>query len=231
MKRITALLLVIALFGGCASDCYAKTNWGFGPVVDWGFGPVDEVGDSNEFGLGIFAKQQDCPNGLCPLPYTTFEAGPPETVYRVPLPASDPFSYGWHRNEDGSWYEVVPQDGTPYTSVCPCCGNVKSYGNPTQYNSNCPTGQCPTPYSTRQVSRNYTAQWTFPGDIDSHLMGPPHYVSASQLAGMTYDQKLQLHDQQHNSGIGGGRIRTAWANRPRLFSGRIVQWFRARRGR
>lgn len=73
----------------------------------------------------------------------------------------------------------------------------------------CPNGQCPTAGPVRQaavvvsqpVRRVATAvtapigggHWTFPGNIDSHLQNT-HGVSTS---GMTYEQKLNLHDALH----------------------------------
>lgn len=81
----------------------------------------------------------------------------------------------------------------------------------------CPSGQCPTP--TVQVAVNSTIpvvapkrfvlkttqwdnrRWTFPGTIHSHLPGPPHYVPQDVLSGLTYNQKVILHNQLHNSGI------------------------------
>lgn len=151
-----------------------------------------------------------CPTGTCPT----------GTVVRTSTPV---------------YYSEPVVVSSRVVSNCPTCPTPTYYSQPVRTSTSyCPTGTCPD-YAVsrsvrRSVTRNYNPQWTFPGDIDSHLMGPPHYVSASQLSMMSYDQKLQLHDQQHNSGIGGGRIRQAFANRPRLFNGRIMQRFRSRRG-
>lgn len=85
--------------------------------------------------------------------------------------------------------------------------------------ANCPCCGQPMPASTRKVSQpitNYSATWTFPGDLDSHLMGPPHNVPASQLATMTYAEKLMRHDADHNSTFSissTGRTRTFVSSR------------------
>ena len=42
--------------------------------------------------------------------------------------------------------------------------------------------------------------WSFPGDIRSHLMRPPHNFSAADLAGLSYEQLLTLHDLNHERG-------------------------------
>ena len=52
---------------------------------------------------------------------------------------------------------------------------------------------------TTTVTRS-SGHWTYPGSIDSHLAGSPHYVSRSRLATMTYEQKLDLHDSLHEGG-------------------------------
>lgn len=226
MKRLLTLILVAAVIAGCDGKCFASTfRWGVEPQFRWGVEPVSIPSDSSEFGLGIFAKVQDCPNGLCPLPGQVQMQWPPQLRPRTTI----------KRTVTQLGVGAFSTEGLPLGSVLV---SVKdSNGNellPNPVMVDCPN--CPMTVDMRTVTRQpvfrrYNAQWTFPGDLDSHLMGAPHYVSAAQLAGMSYDQKLALHDQQHNSGIGSGRIRTAWSNRPRLFSGRIVQWFRARRGR
>lgn len=42
--------------------------------------------------------------------------------------------------------------------------------------------------------------WSYPGDIDSHLTGPNHGFTSSQLAGLTHAQKVDLHSHHHQSG-------------------------------
>jgi len=70
------------------------------------------------------------------------------------------------------------------------------------------------PYSTR-----YVPQWTYPGDLDIHLMGPPHNVPEWELSVMTYEEKLRRHDDDHNRGLLNGKNRVRyriWYSRPRL---------------
>jgi hypothetical protein len=56
--------------------------------------------------------------------------------------------------------------------------------------------------ATQPASGYYsgTSQWTYPGRIDSHLMGT-HGVSQSQLAGMSKQQQERLHDSLHNGAV------------------------------
>ncbi len=42
------------------------------------------------------------------------------------------------------------------------------------------------------------SQWTYPGDIASHLMGGNHGVSRPRLAGMSKREMESLHDALHN---------------------------------
>ena len=48
--------------------------------------------------------------------------------------------------------------------------------------------------------------WSFPGDIRSHLMRPPHSFSAADLAGLSYEQLLTLHDLNHENGYRPQRV-------------------------
>jgi len=50
---------------------------------------------------------------------------------------------------------------------------------------------------TSSVNRSVGSNWSFPGDITSHLSGPPHYVSSSYLSGLTYSQQISLHNRLH----------------------------------
>ena len=192
------------------------------------------------FGLGsVVVVYQDCPGGVCPLPTagivtrsTTTTRQPvlrPRTTIQNTYTQSSPVFVSDCPNGQCPLPSQTVIRSAPVSS-CPTCPQQSTYYVQSA-SSYCPT--CPTYTATRTVTRqpiirNYQAQWTFPGDIDSHLMGPPHYVSASQLAVMSYDEKLMLHDQQHNSGI--SQRSGLFANRPRLFSGRILQRFRSRRG-
>lgn len=76
----------------------------------------------------------------------------------------------------------------------------------TQVSSSCPNGQCPTANSQRQftpianiVSAPFNAisdarnHYTFPGTIDNHL----EYDHGVSTAGMTRQQKLNMHDAIH----------------------------------
>lgn len=70
------------------------------------------------------------------------------------------------------------------------------------------------------------ARWTWPGNLRTHLQGPPHYMNTS---GMTFSRMVQVHDSHHDR-IGpvrfvGGRAvmasrNTAMATRRLL--GRLV---------
>lgn len=72
----------------------------------------------------------------------------------------------------------------------------------TQVGSNCPGGVCPTAQSSygypvasaaMQPLRSAAGHWSYPGSIDSHLEGT-HGVAT---AGLTRQQKLDLHDSLH----------------------------------
>jgi len=58
--------------------------------------------------------------------------------------------------------------------------------------SSCPNGICPTSNATRCVARS-NAHWTYPGTIDSHLIGT-HGVAT---VGMSREQMLSTHDAIH----------------------------------
>lgn len=65
----------------------------------------------------------------------------------------------------------------------------------TQTRSSCPGGVCPTSaYPATSFSSSSPGHWSYPGDIDSHLEGQAHGYST---AGMTHQQKLDLHDALH----------------------------------
>jgi len=65
---------------------------------------------------------------------------------------------------------------------------------PSQVSSSCPGGVCPTGNNLlMQTSAPQPGHWSYPGDIDSHLEGT-HGVST---AGLTRQQKLNLHDSLH----------------------------------
>lgn len=69
----------------------------------------------------------------------------------------------------------------------------------------CPGGVCPTPASTGYYDGS--SQWTYPGDIASHLTSDPnHMVPASQLAGKSKDELEAMHDQLHNQMQYGGQV-------------------------
>ena len=71
---------------------------------------------------------------------------------------------------------------------------------------NCPGGVCPQPMASGYYDGS--SQWTYPGDIASHLQGSNHGVSASQLSGMSKDQMEALHDSLHNSTRSSGQAVT-----------------------
>lgn len=61
--------------------------------------------------------------------------------------------------------------------------------------SGCPNGQCPTAMAP---ATQQPGHWSFPGTIESHLEGT-HGVAT---AGMTRQQKLNLHDSLHEGTAG-----------------------------
>lgn len=147
-----------------------------------------------------------CPTGTCP---TAYQAAP------VTVAAAFPTCPGEVWTPVGPPRVVSVTYGDPIvTSVgntCPPPMTVAVNACPT-----CPDWQ-PTRTVTRQVTRRPIIQrrgeWTWPGDLDSHLAGPPHYVPWDQLAQMSHGEKVALHDAQHNSGVGGRGL-----VRGRLFS-------------
>lgn len=68
------------------------------------------------------------------------------------------------------------------------------FGRARVSSSSCPGGVCPTAtvYSSPATTRS-PGHWSYPGDIDSHLQST-HGVST---AGMSRQQKLDLHDSLH----------------------------------
>ena len=81
----------------------------------------------------------------------------------------------------------------------------------------CPRGECPQRATTNIVVNSEIPQvtptpifqlkttqwdnrrWTFPGTITSHLDGVPHYVPRDVLSQLSYNEKVILHNQLHNS--------------------------------
>lgn len=191
----------------------------------FGLGPAETVTETRyvaqeTFGLGqAVVVYQDCPGGVCPLPVQRTTSVTRQPILRP------------RTTIQRTVVETCPG------GVCPLpqSGPVVRYASPVVSRSsvsNCPTCPQPTYYSepvryTRSVS--YSPQWTFPGDLDSHLMGAPHYVSAAELSTMTYDQKLQLHDSQHNS-MGSGRSYGVFRQRSRPVGWRFRPFLRMRMG-
>lgn len=252
MRPATALAVMIALT--IPASVFATNNGGraSGPLFGLGDAQPEVVSVTTVrqsgpmFGLGpaTVVVYQDCPSGVCPLPMTTVTRSttttrqpilrPRTTVQRTvtetcpggvcPLPQAAVI-----RSSPVIVSERVVSS-TPVNG--PTCPQPTYYAQSAPVAvSGCPT--CPTYTTTRTVTRQpivrrYSAQWTFPGDIDSHLMGAPHYVSAAELAGMTYDQKLQLHDSQHNSI--GGRSFGVFRQRSRPLGWRFRPFLRLRMG-
>jgi len=81
----------------------------------------------------------------------------------------------------------------------------------TTHSQDCPNGKtCPmrTPvvkeqakpivFSVEHVKPNVN-HWTYPGRIEDHLQGPPHFRSQAEIASMTREQQLTLHDKLHQA--------------------------------
>lgn len=74
-----AIVCVLASVSGVALADDGNNEWptNVANVADWGFGPLgpaeapEAIEVHSEFGAGIFAQVQDCPNGLCPVPNGT----------------------------------------------------------------------------------------------------------------------------------------------------------------
>lgn len=64
-------------------------------------------------------------------------------------------------------------------------------GKRASVSSSCPNGECPT--QVTQAAPEVRGHWSYPGTIDSHLEST-HGVAT---AGMTRQQKLDLHDSLH----------------------------------
>lgn len=68
---------------------------------------------------------------------------------------------------------------------------------------NCPSRKCPNarPTVTQKVeqSTRNVSHWTYPGKLEEHLQGEPHFQSKAELARMTHEQQLTLHDKLHQS--------------------------------
>lgn len=82
-----------------------------------------------------------------------------------------------------------------------------------QVGSSCPSGVCPTAQSSYsypvasaviQPLRSAAGHWSYPGSIDSHLEGT-HGVAT---AGLTRQQKLDLHDSLHEGTAAKARYPT-----------------------
>lgn len=56
-----------------------------------------------------------------------------------------------------------------------------------------------TPSVTATGYYDGTSQWTYPGDIRSHLMSSNHNFTSSQLAGKSKDEMEAMHDAAHNA--------------------------------
>jgi hypothetical protein len=98
-----------------------------------------------------------------------------------------------------------------------------------QVGSSCPGGLCPTAASVAAPSRrvlsapfkalsNGAGHWSYPGDINSHLEST-HGVST---AGMSREEKLNLHDSLHENG--GQVVSVPRANRKMEFTG-VVEFY------
>lgn len=247
MQRILQIAAVVLCLPSIAFANNGMTGetFGLGPAEPIQVAQVRYVSQET-FGLGqTVVVYQDCPGGVCPLPATTVTRSttttrqpilrPRTTVQRTvtetcpggvcPLPQTTVIQ---------SAPVIVSERVVSSTPVnCPTCPQPTYYVQSAPVAvSNCPT--CPTYTTTRTVTRQpivrrYNAQWTFPGDLDSHLMGAPHYVSAAELSTMTYDQKLQLHDSQHNS-MGSGRSYGVFRQRSRPVGWRFRPFLRMRMG-
>lgn len=49
------------------------------------------------------------------------------------------------------------------------------------------------------ASMRRPGDWTFPGELRSHLMGPPHNLPASQINVLSPNEVLDLHNSLHES--------------------------------
>lgn len=166
----------------------------------------------------------DCPDGNCPLQTSTVYV-PTEriisehVVSRTPVAAACPTC---------PQPTVVYAEPVAVSGACPTCPNQVRH---VTVNQPCPT--CPDSYPAQaQARRNVVLSgddWTWPGDLDRHLNGYPHYIPWSELNRMSYGEKVARHNQDHESGIGGGR-RFARSN-GYVFNGPIARRFRSRRGR
>lgn len=77
------------------------------------------------------------------------------------------------------------------------------------YSTQIATYSAATPiYSSRPRISYSGAQWTWPGNLKSHLMAE-HSYSAQQLAGLSHSELVALHNTDHNSGSSGTRFRSS----------------------
>lgn len=56
----------------------------------------------------------------------------------------------------------------------------------------------------------YASQWDWPGDLRSHLAGPPHNYGDGYVAGLSDGQAIALHDQWHNTHSNAGHSHFRW---------------------
>lgn len=97
------------------------------------------------------------------------------------------------------------------TATCPGCANCQ----PQYLETTSRTIQRSTQRRSREVrllrprswfprlrrQTSFSSGYIYPGDgksVYSHLMGSPHYYSAQQLAGLSHQQLLQLHTDDHS---------------------------------
>ena len=51
--------------------------------------------------------------------------------------------------------------------------------------------------TTQPVNRS-GSNWSYPGNLSSHLTGSPHYLSPSYVNSLAYGEQLSLHNSLHN---------------------------------
>lgn len=74
--------------------------------------------------------------------------------------------------------------------------------------SSCPGGVCPTAPSAMSTTNQQRGHWSFPGTIESHLEGT-HGVAT---AGMSRQEKLNLHDSLHEGTLTNAVVSVPRAN-------------------
>jgi len=200
MKILTTLILSLAFVSNVSAN-----NWGFEPIEeDWGFSELSV----NAFGMGLLTQQQDCPGGVCLLPQrqvTTTRTIVPKLIRPT-------------RQVTRTYIVSPPTIALSYASNG---GSVISYrccgGSQPNYLVNY-VPQCQQCVSAVNVSSCQSC-YVQPARVEldeltRHLMGPPHYIPAQRLAGMSHAQKEALHNQEHGF---GSRMFGRMVNRPRLF--------------